>query len=130
MTHPNVTINDTPSAQLVAQATRDADITDSTGRIIKLRKPGVLAQFRLIEAVGDSAKNEVYMAMVMPLLFVASIDGEDVEPIVRKSELEALINRLGDDGVAAVVGKVAELFGARDPEADKAALKKPQQPPQ
>ncbi|MFN3886140.1 MAG: hypothetical protein ACK4MG_04205 [Aquabacterium sp.] len=127
---PTVTLNQTPSAQLIAHAAQEGEVTDGLGRAIKLRKPGVLAQFRLIEAVGDSAKNEVYMAMVMPLLFVASIDGEEVEPIVRKSELEALINRLGDEGVTAVVSKVAETFGARDPEADKAALKKPQQPPQ
>ncbi|AWI53212.1 hypothetical protein DEH84_07040 [Aquabacterium olei] len=126
----NVTINTTPTQQIIAAAVREAEVIDGAGRAIKLRKPGVLAQFRLVEAVGDAAKNAVYMGMCMPLLFVASIDGEDVEPIARKSELEALINRLGEEGVAAIMAKVDEVFGASDPEADKAALKKSQQPPQ
>ena len=120
----NVTINDTPSSQIIAAAIKEAETTDAAGRTIKLRKPGVLAQYRLIEAVGDSAKNEVYMAMVMPLLFVVNIDGEDVEPIARKSELEALIQRLGDDGVSCVMKSMSEHFGAIDPEAQKEQLKK------
>ncbi len=126
MAEPKVTINteSTPSAQLMAQAAAEVEVIDARARIIKLKKPGVLAQYRMIELVGDSAKNEVYMAMVMPLIFVTAIDGDPVYQPAKKSELEALIQRLDEDGIAAVMAGVQENFGKSDPEKDAAALKK------
>lgn len=125
MSTPTVTINEAPSAQLVQAAAKQVVISDAKGRAITLSRPGVLAQFRLIESVGpETAKNEVYMGMVLPLIFVTDIDGEPVFQPANKLQLEALIQRLGDDGVEAVHKGVTEHFGARDPEADKAALKK------
>jgi hypothetical protein len=125
MSTPTVTINEAPSAQLVQAAAKQVVISDAKGRSITLSRPGVLAQFRLIESVGpETAKNEVYMGMVLPLIFVTDIDGEPVFQPANKLQLEALIQRLGDEGVEAVHKGVAEHFGARDPEADKAALKK------
>lgn len=119
-----VTINESaPSAQLIAKAIAETVITDARGRSIKLKKPGVLAQYRLIEILGETAKNQVYMGMVLPLIFVAEIDGDPVFQPSRKSEVEALIQRLDEDGIAAVMAGVNEHFGASDPEADKAALK-------
>lgn len=126
MTDPvKVTLNEspTPSQQVVAKATAETVITDGRGRSIRLKKPGVLAQFRLIEVLGDTAKNEVYMAMVMPLLFVTEIDGETIFPPSRKSEVEALIQRLDEDGIGAVQAAVMANFGNSNPEADRAALK-------
>lgn len=119
-----VQIDKTPSAQAVAKAAVEASVTDARGRVIVLKKPGILAQYRLIEALGDSAKNEVYMGMVLPLIFVASIDGDQVFMPNTKREVEALISLLDEDGVSAVVNGVQEHFGQSDPERDKAALKK------
>lgn len=119
-----VTLNDTPSQQLIAAAAASTAVADARGRSITLRKPGVLAQYRLIEALGDSAKNETYVAMVLPLIYVAEIDGEAVIPPTRKSEVEVLIQRLDEDGINAVLEGVRAAFGgAADPAADKAALK-------
>jgi len=118
-----VTLNQTPTAQVIAKAAAAVTITDTRGRSITLKKPGVLAQFRLIEALGETAKNEVYVRMVMPLIYVAEVDGEPVPPPVRKSEIEALIQRMDEDGIAAVMEGVATHFGAPDPEAEKAAVK-------
>jgi len=102
-----VSLNNSPTEQLVAKAQASAQITDARGRSITLKKPGVLAQFRLIEALGDTSKNEVYMVI----------------PPTRKGEVEALILRLDEDGIAAVQAAVLEKFGASTPEQDKAALK-------
>jgi hypothetical protein len=118
-----VSLNNSPTEQLVAKAQASAQITDARGRSITLKKPGVLAQFRLIEALGDTSKNEVYMGMVLPLIFVTDIDGDAVIPPTRKGEVEALILRLDEDGIAAVQAAVLEKFGASTPEQDKAALK-------
>jgi LDH2 family malate/lactate/ureidoglycolate dehydrogenase len=113
----------TPAEQAVAKAAAEHVITDGKGRSIKLKRPGVLAQFRLIEALGDTSKNEVYMNMVLPLIFVVEIDGDAVFQPNTKREVEALIQRLDEEGVAAVVSGVQEHFGASNPEADKQTLK-------
>ena len=123
MSDVKVQLNETPSAQIVAKASAVAETIDPRGRIISLKKPGVLAQFRLVEALGDTAKNEVYMRMVLPLIYVSAIDGDPVAPPTRKSEVEALIQRLDEDGISAVMEAVSANYGATDPEADKAALK-------
>lgn len=112
----------TPSEQLVNSVKAEVTTTDSRGRAITLRKPPVLAQFRLAEAMGDASSNRGYMAMVFPLLFVTAIDG-DVVKTSTKREIEALIQRLDDDGISAVVNGVEENWGNPDPEADKAAIK-------
>lgn len=117
-----VTLN--PSDQVIQKAVAEVEVIDKRARIIKLKKPGVLAQYRLIEVLGDSAKNEVYMGMVLPLIFVCSIDGDPVYSPAKKSEVEALIQRLDEDGIAAVMEGVQEHFGKSDPEKDAADLKK------
>lgn len=123
MTEPvKVTLN-TPSEQIVATAAAEAVVTDARGRSIKLKKPGVLAQFRLVEMMGESAKNEVYMGMVLPLIFVCEIDGDPVFMPASKREVEALITRLDEDGIATVMDGVQRYFGKQDPDGDKAAIK-------
>lgn len=112
-----VTLN--PSDQIVQQANAETTVTDKRGRVIKLKKPGVLAQFRLIEALGDTAKNTVYMGMVLPLIFVTAIDDDPVYLPASKREVEALIQRLDEDGIDAVLQGVQANFGSEDPEAVK-----------
>jgi hypothetical protein len=119
-----VTLVDSPRAQVLAKAAVEVTVTDARGRNITLKKPGVLAQYRIIEVAGESAKNEVYMSMVLPLIFVTSIDGDLVLQPTTKLQLEALISRLDEDGIETVIKGVRDSFGASDPEVDKAAIKK------
>jgi hypothetical protein len=113
----------TPSEELIAKAAAEQVVTDASGRVITLRKPGVLAQYRLVEMLGESAKNQVYMGMVLPLLYVTGINDDKLPALSTKREVEALIQRLDEAGIEAVMKGVQENFGAPDPEADKAALK-------
>lgn len=102
---PKIVIGETasPSAELVRQALKDETVRDERGRSLTLRKPGVLAQYRIVEAVGpEAAANQTYMQMVNPLIYLAEIDGEAVYFPQSKAEVEALIQRLDDDGLAAV----------------------------
>lgn len=117
-------MSDSPSAQLIAKASQEFDVKDSTGRLFKLKKPGLLAQFRLVECIGDLAKNEVYFNMCRPLIYVAAIDGDPVLQPTSKLQLDALIQRVEDDGLKAIVDGIVEHFGMPDPEADKDAIKK------
>jgi len=120
MTKPvKMTLNETPSAQLVQKATAEVVVVDARGRSIVLKKPGVLAQFRLVEVLGNAAKNEVYMGMVLPLIFIASIDGDELAQPTTKLQVEALIQRLDEDGINAVMTGVQEHFGRVDPEESK-----------
>ena len=119
----NKTAAASPAAEIIAKSVSEVAITDAKGRSITLRKPGVLAQFRLIETLGgETASNSTYVRMVLPLIYVAAIDGESVPPFVKKSQVEALIQQLDEDGIAAVALGVDKHFGGQAPEDDKAKL--------
>lgn len=116
---------ETPSQQVIRSATAEHSVKDARGRTITLKKPGILTQYRLVEMMGESAANETYMNMVLPVLFVSAIDGEAVMTPNSKREVEALIQRLDEDGIAAVVNGVQDHFGAQvSAEVGKAAVKK------
>lgn len=102
---------DTPSAQLVRASAAEAKVTDARGRIITLRKPPVLAQLRFIECLGESSTNQGYLAMTLPMLYVAAIDGKTEPALVKKSMVEALCQRLDEDGLMAIRKGVLEHFG-------------------
>lgn len=113
-----------PSADIIKASVSGVTVTDSTGRRIHLRKPGPLAQYRLVEAAGATAENKTYMAMALPLIYVAAIDDTPVPAIATKPQLEALIQRLGDEGLEAVGNGIGEHFAVSiDPEGDKEKLK-------
>lgn len=119
-----LTINESPTQQVIAKANAETIVTDATGRVIKIKKPGVLAQYRLVEIVGaEAAKNDVYMSMVLPLIYVSEIDDKPLPQPRSKAEVDALIQRLDEAGIEAVMKGVQEAFGNADPEADKAVLK-------
>jgi hypothetical protein len=63
--------------------------------------------------------------MVLPLLFITAIDDEPVYFPASELEIDALINRLDEDGVAEVMNGVEANFGATDREAVASDLKKP-----
>lgn len=124
MSNVKLKVNDsTASEELIKKAQAEVVVIDEKGRAIKLKKPSVLAQFRLIEALGDTAKNQVYTAMVLPLIYIVGIDDEVLHPLNTKREIEALIQRLDEDGISAVSQGVMDNFAAQDPESDKTALK-------
>jgi len=114
---------ESPTQEIIKSAAQITVIEDKKGRKITLKKPNVLMQYRLVEMMGDSSKNEVYMRMVLPLMFVQSIDGIPVS-LNKKSEVEALIQRL-DEAVDDVIIAVNEKFAARaSEEEEKEKIKK------
>lgn len=114
-----------PTQQLLVNAAKTVSVQDSTGRVILLKKPGVLAQYRIVEVCGESASNEAYMGMVLPLIFVCELGGVPRTQPVNKLQLEALIQELDEHGINAVMAAVQENWGKpSNPEADKAAIKK------
>jgi hypothetical protein len=122
--HQSSAVPKTPTEQILQKAQEEFVVTDSKGRRITLKKPGVLAQYRLIEALGGSASNETLVAMTMPIIYVAAIDGDPVYMPAKRSDVDATITILGDEGLEAVMLGLKKHFPPSDPEADKAALKK------
>lgn len=92
-----------PAVQLALDAKKEVRLPpDSRGRVIELSKPGVLAQFRLVKILGKTAENQTYMNMILPLIYIKSIDGEAVSAPQNEREVDALIQRLDEEGVANV----------------------------
>lgn len=112
-----------PSAQLIAKADASVVVTLADGRTVTLKKPGVLSQFRLVRMLGDAAKNQVYVSMVLPFTYITAIDGAAVLAPNTEREIEALITRLGDEGVDAVMHGVADNFGSSSPDDVKEEIK-------
>lgn len=124
---PNVKLNrgDSASQQIVDQVAAGVTVTSSAGMTIGLKHPGVLAQFRLVKMLGaQTARNDVYVGMVLPCLYVHQIDGSEISPLASELEIEALIQRLGDAGITAVMEGVQKHFGDSDPEAQREEIKK------
>lgn len=109
----------TPSQEIIRDANRTVEVRDKLGRTLTLKRPGVLAQFRLIELVGpETAKNDVYMGMALPLFWLVKLNGEDIYPPQTKAELEVLIQRVEEEGIEAIVLGIAEHFEKRGTDAD------------
>jgi hypothetical protein len=105
-------MGDTPSDQIVKAANRVFYTTDELGRRIGLKKPSVLSQYRLVELMGDSAKNQTLMAMILPVTFVVSIDEDPISFPGTRRELDALIQRVEEEGLRAVQTALeSELLG-------------------
>jgi hypothetical protein len=115
---------ETPSDALVKKAAAEVTIQTPNGFAVTLKRPGVLSSFRLVKMLGDAARNVVYMNMVLPFTYITAIDGRAVAAPNTEREIEALITRLDEEGVAAVMNAVSENFGAQqDPEEAQAEVK-------
>lgn len=126
MTQPKLTIKEsgqTPSEQAIAAASKTVTVTDPRGRKITIMKPNVLRQFDLIEMLEETAKNEVYVSMVLPLIYITEIDGVPVLPMSNKIQIRALIQQLGEDGINCVMTSVQQNFGKKPAGGETEAVK-------
>lgn len=104
MSEPKIIINPTPEA--ATQAIKPSDIVvDSLGRTLKIKPLDILSESRLTRTMGaDAAMNAAYMlGFVFPAVSVCEIDGEPVIQPATLREVEAAIQRLGREGLAAVM---------------------------
>jgi hypothetical protein len=79
-------------------------ITDKAGRRITLRKFGVLETLRLFKGVGpELSANSAYIIVASLAGSVAMIDDVPMPFPASDAGVELLIERLGDDGMEAVM---------------------------
>jgi len=97
-----------PSRRIILEATRESDVVDAGGRVLRIRQPGALDRLRLFKAVGPAlASNERYVGYAMLAMCVTSIDGVPQPSPVNEGQLEALVQRLGDVGMVAIGQELA-----------------------
>lgn len=96
-------ISDTPSARLVAAAQAAPTVTDARGRVLALRKLNALDKLRLFKAAGPVlAQNQPWLGMAVLACSVAAIDDVPVPAPVTEGQIETLVSRLGDQGLAVI----------------------------
>jgi hypothetical protein len=100
----------TPSQQMVKDSLDPISVTDKQGRTLVLRNPSTLAKINFPLRLGaERAANQTYMATVMPLLWIESLDGKAVVMNTPR-EIDVLVERLGDDGIAALTEGMKHFF--------------------
>lgn len=100
-----------PSQQVVAAGLPQHAVTDRRGRNLVIRRPSALQKFMLMDALGSSSDNKMLFMHAVLAASVIEIDGEPVSFPKSKMQVQALIQRLDDDGIDAaadVFAKAAE----------------------
>ena len=103
----------TPSEALLAAAGAQQDVLDGQGRRLTLRQLGALDKLRLFEAAGaELSRNDRWLGMAVLACSVTAIDGVPWPMPASKQGVEAMVQRLGDEGIAAVSQALAPEAGA------------------
>ena len=94
---------DGPGARLIAAAQAAPEVVDAAGRRLALRRMTALDKLRLFKAAGPVlAQNQMWLGMAVLACSVAAIDEVPVPPPGNEAQIEALVQRLGDAGIAAI----------------------------
>ena len=93
----------TPTQAFVAAAQDIRTVTDATGRTFTIRRPTTLDRLRLFKAIGPTlAANDRYMGVAMLAFAVIAIDGVPCPQPTNEHQIEAAIERIGDDAIKAI----------------------------
>ncbi|WP_149312374.1 hypothetical protein [Methylobacterium sp. P1-11] len=109
-----VSVRSHAAASAVAAAPAPLSVRDSRGRNLGLRELTVLDQMRLLRRLGG--ENSPFFSFCMRLARVASIDGDTVHLPQTDIAFEALAQRLGEEGITALV--IHEMSGGADDEVE------------
>jgi hypothetical protein len=100
----------------MAAAAATETITDGDGRRLTLRRLTALDRLRLFKAAGPIlAQNQPWLGMALIASSVSAIDDVPVPSPANEVQIEAMVARLGDPGIAAIANALqqsAELAAA------------------
>jgi hypothetical protein len=106
----------TPSKTIVQAAAETLSTVDKRGRRLLLRRLTALDTLRLFKAAGPVlAQNGPWLSMAGLAFSVLEIEGVPIPPPATEPQIESLIDRLGDDGLAAIATLLND--GTSDPDA-------------
>ncbi|MDR3532817.1 MAG: hypothetical protein P4L90_19965 [Rhodopila sp.] len=106
----------TPSQSIVQEAAKSYTAIDAKGRRLSLRRLTALDTLRLFKAAGPVlAQNEPWLSMAGLAFSVLEIDGVPVPSPATEPQIESLIDRLGDEGLAAIADTFKDEHDTPDP---------------
>ncbi len=93
----------TPSISIMSSAATTETITDNDGRRLTIHQLTALDRLRLFKAAGPVlAQNQPCLGMALIASSVSAIDDVPVPRPANEVQIEAMVARLGDSGIAAV----------------------------
>ena len=99
----------TPSQTIIREAVGVITTVDSRGRRLTLRRLTALDTLRLVKAAGPLlAQNEAWLSMAALAFSILEIDGIPVPPPATEPQIESLIERLGEEGLAATADAIKQ----------------------
>ena len=108
-----------PSAYILKQAENVLETIDKGGRKLKVRRPAALDTLRLFKAAGPIlSQNEAWLSLAAMAVAVVEMDGIPVPAPTTESQIESLVDRLGDDGISAVASILSEPVQKPDDRAE------------
>lgn len=107
----------TPIQRHLAATLAVQTVVDDEGRTIVLRRLTALDKLRLFKAAGPVlSQNQHWLGMATLAVSVDSIDDLPIPAPTTEAQIESLVSRLGDAGIAAVAQALhGALHGAPDP---------------
>jgi hypothetical protein len=107
----------TPSARIVEEANRTYLEADAKGRVIEFHRLGISGHRRLLKAISnESANKQQLFSLYLMAASVVSIDGDAITFPINELQLDALVDRLGDDGFAALMQAIPAKLGLQTEE--------------
>lgn len=111
----------TPSAQIVANANRTATVTDSLGRTIEVKRLIVSERLRFLKAVpGQLQANPLWMTNALSIASVITLNGIPVPMPTSEAGIERAGDVLGDEGLDAAQSALETLMASKAQDAQEA----------
>ncbi|MEJ0016752.1 MAG: hypothetical protein WDN25_09310 [Acetobacteraceae bacterium] len=93
----------TPSATIIAAAIAQETLADADGRQLTIRRMTALDRLRLFKAAGPLlSQNQPWLGMAVIASSVVAIDDVPMPQPITEAQIEAMVTRLGDAGIAAI----------------------------
>jgi hypothetical protein len=109
----------TPSQAIIREAVKTFTAVDRAGRRLLLRRLTALDTLRLFKAAGPVlAQNEPWLSMAGLAFSVMEIDGVPMPSPSTEPQIESLIDRLGDEGLAAIADMMKDVQESPDVKSD------------
>ncbi|TPG45705.1 hypothetical protein EAH89_26250 [Roseomonas nepalensis] len=99
-----------PAATPKPSADEVRRVTDARGRVIGWKRLGYLEEMRLADFLGPQTSNvDRYMGPATIAYAVTEIDGERLPKPISRLQLESQIQRLGNEGMDALLGDARQM---------------------
>ncbi len=108
-----------PSQSIIEASSRAFTAVDTRGRRLTFRRLTALDTLRLFKVAGPVlSQNEAWLAMSGLAFSVLEIDGIPVPAPVTEAQIEGLVEKLGDEGLAAVAMTIRDEEPSHEHQAD------------